>query len=252
MFSAINLWAKDETAVLKIGLIQSKHSPSSKIHLNIEDTIFNFYYNESELVLLNQLISGQIDMAILSTEYALKALWYGHGCQIIAKAGPKTKQLLTRKQTYKKLNKFWFKDKKILLIKNSAEEYYLKQYFQNLNFKKTFANSNQKKDTIKNSLNFNGEPVDAVFEENFNNINKANLDMTPVPFGDYFVVARHAFASSLKNGISHKAFASQKLSLNKLKKADVYEIKKINDFLVKKIPGDAFDISFSEMMNHSE
>jgi hypothetical protein len=228
-----------------VGVSQVMAAPSKILKTPKYNFIFN--HDDYSFRLVNKLITKEVIIAFLPPEYALKAIWTSEALDIVGK-GSKHYLYLVSNDKNKNFVKENLKNKKILMLENSADEFYLKKYLGGVLYKKY-------KGTAFELLNAfeNKEKPDYVLMDSMSYYllkkKKAGLAAFRIDGGVYYVLTLMRENETMFNPLSREIFIKNNIPYYDLNKRDLVELKNLNNSMIKKhLAQKNFEFLHSELM----
>lgn len=172
--------------------------------------------------LVNKLISGDIDVAILPAEYALKVFWYGKGFALIGKTGKCYHYLLSSKKV----------SQKVMMVKNSGSEYFFTKFFKKNEYEKVYRNTIEIQKKLNHKIKHSDNLVDAVLVDagTYRKLdkNQKNYRVTKVDAGTCLIVSLEQNKNMLIEKSMSKMFKVNKLDHRPMSNEDFSALEELN------------------------
>lgn len=228
---------------LKVGVPDSMKAKSFHYKkLRNDISVINYDYN---LKLMNDYVSGALDVVVLPEEYVLMAIGTSYFNEVIARFG-KHKYYLVMPVGIKKNS-----ERKILLRENSLEDYYFRKFSGSQNYKVVYANSYEIQESIKNGFSFKNEKIDGVVlsEQNYLH-NKSSTKLKAIPFegGQNYALALSQDNWFLNDETVSKILRDKGIKFQKIEQVDMVKLNELSHFLHKKKNAESLFKSMSESL----
>lgn len=210
----------EEKVRIKIGVTGSfeivKGSQSNK------EYELSFIKDSFDGRLVNKLISGDIDVAILPAEYALKVFWYGKGFALMGKTRKCYHYLLAVKKI----------SQKVMMVKNSGSEYYFNKYIQNNEYEKVYGNTIEIRKILNQKLKKSTNTLGAVLVDagTYRELNKNQKEylVTKIDAGACLIVSLEQNKNMLIKKSMSRMFQINKLDHSPMSNEDFSSLEELN------------------------
>ena len=206
-------------------------STSSKI-LKTARHKFIIKSDDYYLRLSNKLINKEIVVAFLPPEYALKAVWTSGALDIIGKSFKHYIYLVNRGGN-KDFNKKNIQNKKILLLENSADEFYLKRYLAGTQYQKITGTALD----LMNAVSKTHWPDYVVLDSASYFLLKKKIpkiSALKIEAGVYYVVTLMRENEIMFNPVTREVFKDHNIPYYDLTKSDLVDLRDLNNSMIKK------------------
>lgn len=242
LFTCLTIFAS-ETRVMDVQVGGSLVIPVPTSVLKTPRYNFFFSSDNYNFRLVNKLIAKEVVVAILPPEYALKAVWTSNALDIVGKTSKHYVYLVSREKN-KKITKENIKNKKILLLENSADEFYLKKYLGKIQYQRIpgtaidLANSVSKNDgsdyILMDSMSYFLLKKEAL-----------GISALKIESGVYYIVTLQRDNEIMFSPATRDLFKKNNMSYDDLTKEDLVELKILNNSMFKKRLGQEY---FEELL----
>lgn len=195
---------------------------------------YNFIFSRDDYSfrLANKMITKEVTVAILSPEYALKAVWTSADLDIVGKVSKHYLYLVSREKN-KKINKESIKNKKVFLLENSADEFYFEKYLGGIQYEKVLGTFIE----LMNSVD-KKERSDFLLMDSKNYLllkkKEPTISALKIEAGVYYIVTLMRENEIMFNSLTRDAFKINKINYYNLTKSDLEELKDLNNSISKK------------------
>lgn len=215
----------------------------------LRNSKYNFFFSSDEynFRLANKIVTQEVAVAILPPEYALKAIWGSDSLDIVGKTSKHYLYLVSNAQS-KSITKESIRNKKIFLLENSADEFYLKKYLNGIQYQKKHGTALE----WENSIN-KKDKADFVLMDSMNYFllkkKSPGIDALRIEGGVYYVMTLLRESERMLNSLTRETFKKNNIYYSDLTKNDLAELKDLNDSMLKrKISQDKFEVMFFGLM----
>lgn len=210
---------------------------------------YNFFFSSDNynFRLANKLITKEIAVAVLPPEYALKAVWTGADLDIVGKVSKHYVYLVSREKN-KNITKESIRNKKILLLENSSDEFYLKKYLGGVQYQKIIGTAFELGNSVSKISGSDFVLMDSI---NYFLLKKKNPGVSAlrIESGVYYIVTLLRENEMMFNPLTREIFKKNNIHYDDLTKSDLAELKDLNNFMLKKQLGqERFEALFFGLM----
>lgn len=201
---------------------------------DLKSSGYNFIFSKDDynFRLTNKMISKELTVAILPPEYALKAVWTSADLDIVGKISKHYVYLVSREKN-KSISKESIKNKKILLLENSTDEFYLKKYLGGIQYEKVYGTAFELMSSIDKKEKSDFLLIDS---SNYLLLKKKHpmISALKIEAGVYYIVTLMRENEIMLNPLTRDAFKKNKIEYYNLTKNDLGELKNLNNSIFKK------------------
>lgn len=246
MLTCLTTFASD------IGAVKARVGVSQMIPIKfpiLKNSKHNFLFSSDDynFRLVNKLVTRDVEVAVLPPEYALKAIWGRDDLDIVGKTSKHFIYLVSSEKN-KSFTRESLKNKKVFILENSADEFYFKKYLNGVQYQRVSGTALE----LVNLVNKKNDADFFLFDSsNFFLLKKRNptVGALKIEAGVYYVMTSLRENERILDPLTRKIFKKNNLDYYDLTKADLAELKDLNNSMFKRNTSqESFEMLFMGLM----